>query len=236
MARKSKKERRAKKRKEIKKRKRTQKKGLPALLRKDPLPQLNVHLDAGKDAIPEETLNRIGEIKNALITFSRDPEFEEDLEEALIRRFGKPERPESKEVWANFQDWFVLEYELEEGDTVIERFWGHYHDFMSDDVRRLVSGWQMGYLESNSVSDLPFRKVAERYPLNFSKVIAYYKDMEGFSSENIDDLLMEFKPETFEKIPRVVAIPDSEMAELARSVKQEPNTPITRLKDLFKKK
>ncbi len=79
----------------------------------------------------------------------------------------------------------------------------------------------MDYLESESVSDVPFRRVAEKYPDNFNQVISYHREQEGFSSVHIDDLMMEFKPDSFDKLPGVVSILDSEMTELARSGKEE---------------
>ena len=79
----------------------------------------------------------------------------------------------------------------------------------------------MGYLKSESVSDVPFRRVAEKYPNNFNHVISYYREQEGFSSVHIDDLMMEFKPDSFDKLPGVVSILNYEMTELARSGKEE---------------
>ncbi|MBW2000493.1 MAG: hypothetical protein JRJ29_21365 [Deltaproteobacteria bacterium] len=419
---------------------------------------LRADLDAGRDGLPKETLIRMGDIKAALIAFSQRPEFREDFEEALVKRFGKPERPDSEHEWVTFQDWFVLEYELEKGETVATRFVEYYSDFMSDDVRRLVLGWGspieglfevtgrknnaflmknlinereyyvfptasmtnfdlkagdflsarivpakgfhifsgsanivksdgseaqrakiyetaidiqmrypaqafkdneeklkksresvrrqyedfvdcfgsdevfgtgreilneyqrffdylvfqkkepetglpfatayerkagrpyrpitvglpeavlnsqdvgmlcdpveglsfliqyrhfidvfqhperhigkeetrelvLGYLESDSISDVPFRRVAKKFPDNFSRVIAYYGDQEGFSPRNIEDLMMEFKPNSFDKLPGTVTVLDSEMARLARSAKEE-TTLVSRFKNLFKR-
>ena len=67
--------------------------------------------------IPENTLNRLGDIKNTLINFSRGPEFKEDFEVARKSRFGKKKRPKDEGEWINFQDWFVLECELISGET-----------------------------------------------------------------------------------------------------------------------
>ncbi|MBW2136624.1 MAG: hypothetical protein JRH06_03605 [Deltaproteobacteria bacterium] len=420
---------------------------------------LKADLDAGRDGLSKEALIRIGDIKAALIAFSQRPEFREDFEEALAKRFGKPERPDSDHEWVTFQDWFVLEYELEKGETVATRFVEYYSDFMSDDVRRLVLGWGspieglfevkgrknngflmknlvnereyyvfptasmtsfdvkagdflsarivpakgfhifsgstniiesdgseaqrakiyetaidiqmrypaqafkdneeklkksresvrrqyedfvncfgsdevfgtgreilneyqrfldyvifrkkdpetglpiatayekktgrpyrpitvglpeavlnsqdvgmlcdpvegisfliqyrhfidvfqhperhigkeetkdlvLDYLESDSISDVPFRRVAKKFPGNFSRVIAYYGDQEGFFSRNIEDLMMEFKPNSFDKLPGMVSVLDSEMARLARSAKEEAMSLVSRFKNLFKR-
>ncbi len=78
----------------------------------------------------------------------------------------------------------------------------------------------LGYLESDSISDVPFRRVARGFPHNFNKVISYYKDQEGFFSDQIDDLMMEFKPKTFDKLPGIVTVLDSEMSRLSRMTKE----------------
>lgn len=405
---------------------------------------LQINLETEKDGLSRETLTRIGDIKAALINFSRRSEFREEFEAALKKQFGKPQRPDSEDEWITFQDWFTLEYELEDGETIPQRFVEHYQDLISDDVRRLILGWEnviqgifeikagtknslrmknlvnereykvfptasmdnfkvkpgafmvtrivpakgfhvfsggamtigsdeneeqrasiyrsaidmqmknprlafkdneeklkkslesvrkqyedfvnyfgtdkifgtgkeilpkyqeffnylvfekkdpkngqpaalsyekatgetyqlpkmdlpesvlqskdvgmlcdpvegisflidyrqfiavfrypeqhlgkeetenlvLGYLESDSISDVPFRRVAREFPHNFNKVISYYRDQEGFFSDQIDDLMMEFKPETFDKLPGIVAVLDSEMSRLSRMAKE----------------
>jgi len=421
---------------------------------------LKINLEVGKNGLPRETLTRMGDIKAALIDFSRRSEFREDLEAALNEQFGKPERPDSEEQWVTFQDRFILEYELEEGETVAQRFVEHYENLVSDDVRQLILGWGdvieslfevkgrsdnsfrvknlvnereyevfptacmvnfevkpgdflsarivpakgfhifsgsvgtiewdgsegqrvkiyktaidfqmkhpglafkdneeklqkslestrrqyedfvsyfgsdeilgtgkdilhkyqgffdylafekkdaesgepialayerkigkpyhsptvnlpepvlhsqdvgmlcdpveglsflidyrrfidvfqypeqylgkeetedpvLGYLESDSISDVPFRRVAKKFPHNFNDVVAYYRDQEGFFSDQIEDLMMEFKPDSFDKLPGIVAVLDGEMVRLARSAKEESGSVVSRLKGLFKRR
>lgn len=406
---------------------------------------LKTNLEVGKDGPPRKTLTRIGDIKAALIDFSRRSEFEEDFKAALNEQFGKPERPDSEEEWVTFQDRFILEYELEEGGTVAQRFVEHHENLMSDDVRQLILGWGdvieslfevkgrtnnslrvknllnereyevfptasmvnfqvepgdfltarivpakgfhifsgsvgiirwdgsegqrakiyktaidfqmkhpglafrdneeklqkslesvrrhyedfvgyfgsdeifgtgkdifhkyqgffdymalekkdpksgrtiasayekktgkpyhsptvdlpepvlrsqdvgmlcdpiegisflidyrrfidvfqypeqylgkeeteelvLGYLESESISDVPFRRVAKKFPHNFNHIIAYYRDQKGFLSDHIEDLMMEFKPGSFDKLPGVVTVLDTEMVRLGRSAEEE---------------
>jgi hypothetical protein len=93
----------------------------------------------------------------------------------------------------------------------------------------------LGYLESDSISDVPFRRVAKKFPHNFSQVIAYYRAQEGFFSDQIEDLMREFKPDSFDKLPGNVAVLDSEMARLARSAKEESGSVVSRFKGLLKK-
>ncbi len=70
----------------------------------------------------------------------------------------------------------------------------------------------MGYLESDTISDIPFRRVAERYPENFKEVINYYVEREGFKVDGIEDLMMQFKPESYDKLPSIVVVMDQEIA------------------------
>jgi hypothetical protein len=77
------------------------------------------------------------------------------------------------------------------------------------------------YLESDSVLDIPFRKVAHKFPDNFKKVIEYLGQQEGFDAIEVEDLIQEFKPDSFNKLPTTVAILDSEMTDLARLADEE---------------
>ena len=103
---------------------------------------LETDLQVKKDGLQSDTLMRMGDIKGALINFSRRSEFREDFESALIERFGKPERPDSRGEWIDFQDRFTLEHNLERGGTIPERFVKHYKGVISNDVRELVLGWR----------------------------------------------------------------------------------------------
>ena len=95
-----------------------------------------------KDGLSQATRALIGDIKGALIGYSRRFEFTEDFGAALQARFGKRRRPEAEDEWFAFQDWFVLQCRLESGGTVIERFIEEHQNIISDDVRQLVVGWE----------------------------------------------------------------------------------------------
>jgi hypothetical protein len=101
---------------------------------------LRENLAVDEDGLPPATLDRIGDIKSALIDFSRRSEFMEDFEAAANDRFGE-KKPKSDFEWINFQDWFVLQYELDNGKTVMQRFAEHYKNYLSSDVHRLLEGW-----------------------------------------------------------------------------------------------
>jgi len=77
----------------------------------------------------------------------------------------------------------------------------------------------MGYLESDSISDVPFRRVAKRHPENFRKVIDYYAGKEGFVVNDLEDLIQKFKPESYDKLPSIVVVMDQEIAD-ARLTRQ----------------
>ncbi len=117
---------------------------------------LKTNIDVNPDSIPADTLNRIGDIKSALITFSRGSELRTDFEAAMQEQFGSDDRPDSEEEWIAFQDRFVLEHELESGETVVRKFVNHHKKIMSEDVRQLVLGWEFvieGLFEVKDIKD-----------------------------------------------------------------------------------
>jgi len=411
---------------------------------------LSQELPVNEEGFTRETLIRIGDIKKALIDFTENTDFGEDINKALEKRLGEPKLPDSEETWIDFLDWFVLEYELDGDGTIARRFVEHYGGLMSEDVRELVLGWEevieglyevkevsgyaiemknlinekeyrvfptahlddhhfhpgdflfgrivpaknfhifsggvrpfgsersgsevirakvyrealelqmrnprlafkdnpeklqkseesarkyyedfvecfggdevtgtgkeiliryrsffeyllrelpdrdkadragvyppevklpdeildsddvgmlcdpleglcflidygrfvdvfrsperhigreetkelvMGYLDSDSVSDVPLRRMAERFPENFKRVIEYYQDQEGFFSTDIEDLMWEFKPDSFEKLPGIVTILDAEMVRLAKSSEKESTSRLSRIMKRFK--
>jgi hypothetical protein len=93
----------------------------------------------------------------------------------------------------------------------------------------------MEYLESDAISDIPFRKVANRYPDNFKKVVEYLGRQEGFETVEIDDLMREFKPHSFNKLPTTVVTLDSEMTRLAKLTDKNSESDPGRLKNFSKK-
>ena len=74
----------------------------------------------------------------------------------------------------------------------------------------------MEYLVPESISDVPFRHVAKKYPENFTEVMSYLGEQEGFSFKDIEDLMRKFKPHSFHKLPTTVAILDPELSKAAR--------------------
>ncbi|RLC00205.1 MAG: hypothetical protein DRH90_18935 [Deltaproteobacteria bacterium] len=70
----------------------------------------------------------------------------------------------------------------------------------------------MSYLESDTISDVPFRRAAKRYPENFKTVIDYYAQQEGFTADDLEDLMQAFKPESYGKLPSIVVVLDEEIA------------------------
>jgi hypothetical protein len=121
-----------------------------------------------------------------------------------------------------------------------QRFVGLFQDPETFLERERSEDLLLGYLHSDSISDVAFRKVAQRYPDNFGQVMGYYLDPEGISADQIDGLMREFKPWTFEKLPTTVAILDSEMARLSRMARdkeaeQESSSVFGKLKSVFKR-
>jgi len=89
------------------------------------------------------------------------------------------------------------------------------------------------YLTSDSISDVPLRRMAERFPLNFKRVIEQFQDEEGSYPTDIEDLMWEFKPWTFKKLPRIVTVLDGRMASLAKRAEQKPTSLVSRVKRWF---
>jgi hypothetical protein len=103
---------------------------------------LRYPIDSGSDGPSRQTLSRLGDIKAAVIRFSRSPGLADEFQAAFEERFGKNGEPDSEDEWITFQDWFVLENELEDGGTVAQRFVEEHGHKMSEDVRELVLGWR----------------------------------------------------------------------------------------------
>jgi len=100
--------------------------------------------------------------------------------------------------------------------------------------RRGAEDLVLGYLESDTISDIPFRRAAQKFPDNFKQVISYYGNQEGFLSNRIDDLMLEFKPGTFDKLPGIIAILDKEAANLSKKPLKKEESMLGRFKRLFK--
>jgi hypothetical protein len=61
----------------------------------------------------------------------------------------------------------------------------------------------------------------------------YLGEQEGFEAVDIDDLMQEFKPHTFNKLPTTVVTLDSEMTRLANLADKEPESAPGRLKKFW---
>jgi len=91
----------------------------------------------------------------------------------------------------------------------------------------------LGYLEDEMVSDVPFRRVAAKIPDNFKKVFDYYGNDIGYYGESVDDLMQEFRPESFDKLPHTVVILDAEMKRVADAADVKTGGFFDRLKGVF---
>ena len=98
----------------------------------------------GKSGPSRKQLDRIGDIKGALIKFSTGPEFNEEFNKANSKYFGKSKRlnDTKKEDRVTFLDWYVLEWQSESGETFPDRFVETYGDLLSGDVREMILGWR----------------------------------------------------------------------------------------------
>ncbi|MEA1936311.1 MAG: hypothetical protein U9M96_05815 [Thermodesulfobacteriota bacterium] len=139
-------------------------------------------------------------------------------------KYEKEERKTYKLPQINFPETLLKQsgvgmlFDPAEGISFLERY-DLFVDIFSNPDRyigsflgkRKMKDIIMDYLESDSISDMPFRKMAKRFPDNFARVMEYVLNWEGFSLDMIDELLLHYKPQTFDKIPAYVAVLDSEM-------------------------
>ena len=159
--------------------------------------------------------------------FLRYDIFEKRNPETGLSKTEKHEREEGKTYklpQMNFPETLLKQsgvgmlFDPAEGISFLEGY-GLFLDIFSNPDRYIGSFMRkrkmkdiiMDYLESDSISDMPFRKMAERFPDNFERVIEYVLNWEGFSFDMIDELMLHYKPQTFDKIPTYVAVLDSEM-------------------------
>lgn len=189
----------------------------------------------------KEILHKYQGLFDYLVFEKKDPKSGQPVASAFERKTGKPYQPltvKLPEPVLNSQDAGML-CDPVEGLSFLIDYQRFIDVFKYPDRylgKRETEEIVMGYLESGSISDVPFRRVAKRFPDNFSRVMAYYLDQEDFSSSQIDDLMWEFKPDSFNKLPGIVTILDAEMARLARSAREEPSSVVSRFKALFKGK
>jgi len=142
---------------------------------------LQKRLPVEKDGLSQATLALIGDIKGALIGYSRRFEFTEDFEAALQAQFGKRKRPKAEDEWIAFQDWFVLQCRLDSGGTVIECFIEEHQNIISDDVRQLVVGWQQVIEGLFEIKDNPGSYLHLKNLINEREYRVYPTvDMDGF--------------------------------------------------------
>ncbi len=89
-----------------------------------------------------ETLARIGDIKAALVDFSKRPEYRQEAEDALVEQYGPDWESREDLDRMSLVDNLLLETPNADGKSIARRFVENYSGIMSDDVRRLVLGWQ----------------------------------------------------------------------------------------------
>jgi len=115
--------------------------GAPGRKRFDPL-ILSANLEPDGNGLSPEILESVGDIKQGLVDFSAGAEFRPEFEAALAERYDDEKNPESEEELVYFVDRFILEHQLENGETVARRFVDRYSEQMSKSVRRLILDWE----------------------------------------------------------------------------------------------
>jgi hypothetical protein len=90
--------------------------------------------------VSAELVWRSGDRKHELVEFSREPRFEDAFQEAFERQFGEPATVD-EEQFINFFDFFVLQYRLPDGRTVVEHFVAE-HPQLPEEERAMLLGWR----------------------------------------------------------------------------------------------
>ena len=259
MTKKNKIQKRKQKRKMRVKQERSRRQGLPTLLRKDPLLReaLNHRYTLADCRINEEKLMKSRETVREqhevfMEVFGSDEIVAPGLElEEKYRQFvnhwnrhhvgkdaGGPSSPPELDLPSSFRRDPAAGLLCDPVEGFL--FLGNYGGFLDlfakpqehigrpDSVELLFA-----YLEDSVISDVPFRRVQNRFPEAFNKVLAYYQDEFDATVKNVDDLMRIFKPKTFDKLPGTVVVLDSEITRIASQETEKPNGITDKLKGLF---
>ncbi len=87
-----------------------------------------------------DLMEHAGALKRQLVRFGEDKRFAGDLVEAQIHYFDTPE-PVSNPQYVSFMDYFLLQYRLEDGLTVVDHFVSDHPDLPEAD-QEIMLGWK----------------------------------------------------------------------------------------------
>jgi hypothetical protein len=85
-------------------------------------------------------IQRSADLKREMLAFQKDRRFEQEFRREIEARFGKVIRADEGEL-GNFFDWFMLQYHLEDGRTVVDHF-VEAHPELPEAERTMLLGWE----------------------------------------------------------------------------------------------
>src|SRR5262245_28353246 len=87
-----------------------------------------------------DLLERSVELKQAVLEFIMQPRFDRAVRKAIEQRFG-PVLELEEAAYMNFLDWFIMQYQLPGGHTVVEQYVAA-HPKLPEADRELLLGWR----------------------------------------------------------------------------------------------
>lgn len=130
----------------------------------------------------DELVTRSGDLKQAVLDYSRHPRFDRVFRHEIRARFGRVVTGSEEEL-SNFFDWFIQEHRLHDGRTITEAFADSKPDLTATE-QEFLRGWRRvreGVFEvtgrdgdvllaDNLIDDLPYRIHANVGPAVFDRM------------------------------------------------------------------
>ncbi|WP_432976514.1 hypothetical protein [Dactylosporangium sp. CA-233914] len=89
----------------------------------------------------DSLVERSGSLKRQLLEFAREPRFDKQFRQEIRKRFGKVVVLEREEDLHAFYDWFLQEFRLHDGRTLIDCYLDTQRS-LPDDERTFLLGWR----------------------------------------------------------------------------------------------
>jgi hypothetical protein len=133
----------------------------------------------------DSLVERSGSLKRQLLAFVQKPRFDKQFRQEIRKRFGKLVVISDEEALHTFYDWFIQEFRLHDGRTVIDCFLETQRD-MPNAERDFLLGWRRvrhglfevvgrdgrALLAENLIDDMPYRIRANVGPQVFDQMPA----------------------------------------------------------------
>ncbi len=109
--------------------------------------QCHLRIDAEKDREQREQVEAARELRRELPRFARDERFESDFNQALPLYWNNYYEPENIGQMSEFEalrflDWFVFDYQFEDGSRILDIYGEEFAETMSPMQLSLLNSWQ----------------------------------------------------------------------------------------------